>query len=181
MKKTILTIISLLISAITLACSCDWGGNFIKVSKYAELIVKGKIITHEFHSENGKSFQSLKDFLEETENENYTESIIIEVIETIRGEEKWNRIEIYGSDGADCLIGLQHFKIGKTYIFSLVTSVHTDYSALPKVNRLYSIEGCSENWLEYLTETNEVKGLIKGRNTKKLRIYKYDKLKRKIT
>ena len=46
----------------------------------------------------------------------------------------------------------------------------------------YHIDGCSENTLEFLIETNEVYGVIKGKSSRrKNRKYSYEKLKRKIT
>jgi hypothetical protein len=183
MKKQILTIILLLISSLTFACSCKWGGNFIKSSKYSEVIIKAKVIEMLWHFENGKTLsseESFGDYLIKTDKE-YYQSIKVEVIELIKGKEERKTFEIYGSDGVDCRESIHLFEIDKIYIFGIYKTQKTEYSQPNEDENDYAIGGCSEKWLEYLPETNEVKGYIKGKNRRKKRKYSYEKLLKKIT
>ena len=183
MKKQILTIILLLISSLTFSCSCKWGGNFIKSSKYSEVIIKAKVVELLWHFEDGKTLSSEEnfgDYLIKT-NKEYHRSIKVEVIELIKGKEKRKTFEIYGSDGVDCRESIYIFEIDKIYIFGIYKTKKTEYSQPNEDENDYAIDGCSEKWLEYLPETNEVKGYIKGRNRRKKRKYSYEKLIKKIT
>ena len=181
MKKGILTIILLLISTLTFACSCKWGGNFISTSKYSEVIIKAKVIEMLWHFEDGETLsseESYGDYLIKTGKEHY-QSIRVEVIELIRGKEQRKTFEIYGSDGVDCRESIHLFEIDKIYIFGIYKTEKTEYSQPNEDENDYAIGGCSENWLEYLSETNELKGYIKGKNRRKKRKYSYEKLVKK--
>ncbi|RBW54136.1 hypothetical protein DS884_18210 [Tenacibaculum sp. E3R01] len=183
MKKQILTIILLLISSLTFACSCKWGGNFIKSSKYSEVIIKAKVVEMLWHFEDGKTLSSddnFGDYLIKTDKR-YYQSIKVEVIELIKGKEVRKIFEIYGSDGVDCRESIHLFVIDKIYVFGIYKTQKNEYSQPNEDEKDYAIGGCSEKWLEYLPETNEVKGYIKGKNRRKKRKYCYEKLKEKIT
>ena len=183
MKKQIFTIILVLVSTLTFACSCKWGGNFIKSAKHSELIVKAKVIKTFWHFENGKTSNNETDFEKYVMNTNqeFYQSIQVEIIELIKGKEKRKVFEIYGSNGVDCRDSVHQFKIGKIYIFGIFKSQKTEYSQPNEDEKDYAIWGCSEKWLEFLPKTNQVKGFIKGKNRRKKRIYSYEKLLKKIT
>jgi hypothetical protein len=183
MKKQFLTIILLLVSTLTFACSCKWEGNFIKSSKYSEVIIKAKVIEILWHFKDGKTFSNderFGDYLSNT-NQEYYQSIKVEVIELIKGKEERKNFEIYGSDGSDCRGSIHLFKINKIYIFGIYKSQKTEYSQPNEDENDYAIGGCSEKWLDYFPETNKVKGYIKGKNSRKMRKYSYEKLLKKIT
>jgi len=186
MKTITLTLVTLLISAVSSACSCDWGGNFIKSSSSSSVIVKAKVSGLFYHFEDGqridsKNIQEFKNYLIKIDQE-YYESIQIEIVELIKGSENRKVLEIYGSDGADCRSGVMDFEIGKTFIFSLNYTT-ASLSDLPnELDTDFILRGCSETWLEYLPETNEVRGLIKGKSyRRKSRKYGFAKLVEKIT
>lgn len=189
MKKTKLTFIFILFSTASFACSCDWGGNFIRTAKNADLVILAKVIGHNFHLEkNGKIFSSIEETVEETfksEYDNETgfyESIDLEIIELIKGSETRKIIRIFASDGADCRSGVRDFETGKTYLFTPTFSKYS-LSDMPNEKETdYFLWDCSETSIEYIAEKNKVYGLIKGKlNTKKLIQYDYAKLLRKIT
>lgn len=182
MKKQIITIILLIISTLTFACSCKWGGNFIKSSKYSKVIIKAKVVEMLWHFEDGKTLSNegnFGDYLIKTDKE-YYQSIKVEVIELIKGKEERKTFEIYGSNGVDCRESIHLFKIDKTYIFGIYKTQKTKYSQPNEDENDYAIGGCSEKWLEYLPNTNEVNGYVKGKNRRKKRIYSYEKLLKKI-
>ena len=185
MKEKLLILFTLLIANQTLASSCKWSGNFIKSSKKSETIIKAKIVGMLYHFENGKTIDSnnqskLSDYLLD-KNQGFYQSIKIEVIELIKGKEQRKHFEIYGSNGNDFRESINIFKLGKTYIFSIFKSRKTEYSQPNEDENDYAIMGCSENWLECLPRTNEVRGYIKGKNRRKKRTYSYSKLLTKIT
>ncbi|PHQ28047.1 hypothetical protein [Leeuwenhoekiella nanhaiensis] len=183
MGKQILTIILFSISSLTFACSCKWGGNFIKSSKDSEVIIKAKVVDVLWHFDSGKTFnneESFGDYLIKTNEEHY-KSTRVEVIELIKGKEERRIFEIYGSDGVDCRESIHLFEIDRIYIFGIYKSRKTEYSQPNEDENDYAIGGCSEKWLEFLPETNKVKGYIKGQKRKKKRKYDYEKLVKKIT
>lgn len=183
MKKKILTlIILLLISSNAIACDCKWGGNFIKSSKYSEVIIKAKILKKIYHFEDGttlNSDQDFDDYLIKT-NKEYYESIEVEVIELIKGKEERKIFEIYGSNGVDCREAIHIFEINKIYVLGIYKSKKTEFSQTNEDENDYAIGGCSEKWLVYIPKTREVKGYIKGKNMRRKILYSYDKLLKKI-
>ncbi len=188
MKKQLLLAILLLFSFQAFACSCDWGGNFLRVAKNSKTIVKAKVIERVYHTENGKRFTDYQEFLLETKNNKFDpfygigESIKIEILELIRGTEKRKVVEIFSSDGADCRVGTNLFEKGKIYVMSIYQPRRSEPKLPNETNSDYAIFACSENWVEFLPETNEIYGQIKGRYyRKKARRYSYDKMIKKIT
>lgn len=169
-----------------LACSCEYGGNFIYSSYLSPIVIKGKVINMFYHFADGKKINSQNK--EEFENyliinnQEFYESIQIEIIELIKGIENRRIVEIYGSDGADCRAGVHDFKIGNTFIFSLNYTTDS-FSDLPnEKDNDFILRGCYETWLEFKPDTNEVRGLIKGKSYRRRnRNYSYDKLIEKIT
>jgi hypothetical protein len=187
MKNLFLTLFSLLFSSIIFACDCEYGGNFLKASASSETIVKARIIEHIYHTKNGKRFTDYEEYFAETmENEfddfyDTGESIKIEVLELIRGTETRKTIEIFNTDGADCRAEISGFEKDKIYIISIYQPKRK-YSKLPnETDSDYAIGACSENWLEYLIDKNEVKGYITGKKRRIKKTYSYEKLVKKIT
>ncbi|NJY64318.1 hypothetical protein HC174_16390 [Salinimicrobium sp. CDJ15-81-2] len=189
MKTTKLTIIFILFSTVSFACSCDWGGNFISTAKNADLVVLAKVVQHNFHLEkNGKTFSSLEEAVEETfkseyDNEtDFYESIDLEILEVIKGRETRKIIRIFASDGADCRSGVRNFETGKTYLFTPTLSKYSLTDMPNEKETDFFLWSCSETSIEYRADNNKVYGLIKGKsNAKKPIQYDYAKLLRKIT
>jgi len=189
MKKTKLTIIFILFSTVSFACSCDWGGNFIRTAKNADLIILAKVTLHNFHLvKNGKTFSSMEDAVVETfkseydNDTNFYESIDLEIIEIIKGSEKRKTIRVFASDGADCRSGVRGFETGQIYLFTPTLSKYS-LSDMPNEKETdYFLWGCSETSIEYKADDNKVYGLIKGKsNARKPIEYDYNKLLKKIT
>jgi hypothetical protein len=188
MKKPIITLIILLISNLTFACSCEWSGNFLRVAKYSGLIVKAKVIEHIYHTENGKRFTDQDEFIKEQIDNEFDpyygtgESIKIEILEVIKGTVKRKIVEIFGTDDADCRESVRGFKKGNIYIMSIYKPNRTQYKLPNETKDDFAIDACSENWLEFIPETNQVFGMIKGKSyRRKNRKWDYEKLKKKIT
>ena len=188
MKKLLLTTLITLFTSIIFACSCEYGGNFLHVTKYSETIVKAKIIEHVYHTEDGKRYTDHNEFVASQIYNNFDphygtgESIKIEILELIRGTEKRKVIEIFSTDGADCRASTSGFEKGKIYIMSIYQPKRPEPKLPNETDSDYAIDGCSENWVEYMPETNEIFGIIKGKSyRRKARKYSYDKLIKKIT
>lgn len=177
MKKLSLTLIFILISTLTFACSCSWT-NFLKASKNSELIIKARVLKHNYYLPNGKLRNlTLIDSLDYSGH-----SITIELIEILKGNAKRKTFEIYGGNGWDCRPPLQNFKMNKIYIFSIYKTDRTKLSQTQEDSKDYSLYSCSEFLIEYFPETNEVKGRLRGKKSSiKERIWTYDKFLKKIT
>ena len=187
MRNLLFTLFYLLFTSVVFACDCEYGGNFINASTNSETIVKARIIEHIYHTANGKRFTDYEKYFAETmENEfdefyGTGESIKIEILELIRGIETRKIIDIFNTDGVDCRAQINGFVKNKIYIISIYQPKRT-YSKLPnETDTDYAIGGCSENSLEYLSKTNEVRGYITGNERKRKRNYSYEKLVDKIT
>ena len=188
MKKALLITFLVLISTTGFACSCDWGGNFIRTAKNAELVIKAKVIGRNFHLvKNGKVFSSIEEVVQETlkseyDNEtDFYESIDLEIISVIKGNENRKIIKIFASDGSDCRSGVRGFKIGKTYLLTPTLSKYSLWYLPNEKEADYFLWGCSETSIEYKSESNMVYGLIKGKsNSKKPIEYDFNKLIKKI-
>ena len=188
MKKSLLILLVFLISFKATACSCKWGGNFLRIAIYSELIIKGKVIEHVYHTEDGKRYKNQEEFAQAQLNNDFDEyygtgeSIRVEIIELIKGTEKRKIIEIFDSDGADCRMDVGGFESGKTYIFGIYKPKRTGVKLPNETENDYAIMGCYESTLEYNSQTNQVYGLIKGKTYRRKKInYSYEKLIRKIT
>ncbi len=169
------------------ACSCEWSGNFLRIANNSELVIKGKIIEHIYHTENGKRFTDYNEYSTETLNNEFDtfygtgESIKVEILEILRGKEERKVIEIFDTDGADCRASIQEFKTGKTYVFATYKPHRTGTKLPNESDNDYAIGSCYESTLKYLSKTNQVFGMIKGKShRRKNRKYCYKKLKEKI-
>lgn len=177
----ILTLLSASFSAS--ACSCDWGGNFIKAAKNGQLVIKGKVIKRTYHLENGARYddinQAIQAQIDGNPDKDYemSESITIEIVEIIRGQETNKTIDIFNTDGADCRESTEHFDLGETYIFSTHRISQSGPGLPNETNADYAIYGCAENWLKFITDTNKVRGKIRGVSLrKKVTSLKYKRL-----
>lgn len=182
--RHLLTLLFFTITTSIFACDCNWGGNFIASTKKTPLIVKAKVTERLYHFEDGKIISSNNenewtDYLFK-EDQEYYQSIKVEVIQKLKGIEERKVFEIYGSNGYDCREFIHHFEIDKTYIFALYPSVNSEYNQLNEDENDYSIWGCSENWLLYIPETDEVKGYIFGKKRKKIKTVSVNKFIKKL-
>ncbi|PKV50282.1 hypothetical protein ATE84_2337 [Aquimarina sp. MAR_2010_214] len=186
-KKHIAILIIVLNQSLSFACSCDWGGNFIKASIYSDVIVKAKVIQFNFHLPNGKVYtnqEELNKYLKTNPDfkpVNIGAAMLVELIETIKGIEQRKTFEIYGMSGLDCRQSLHIFEIGKVYILSIDRSKKTKYTPPNEDEEDYMIGGCSEHSLEFIEEKNKVRGYIKRHYSRRLINYNYKKLLKKIT
>ena len=100
---------------------------------------------------------------------------------TIIDTETKKTIEIFNTDGADCRAEISGFEKDKIYVISIYQPKRK-YSKLPnETDSDYAIGACSENWLEYLIDKNEVRGYITGKKRRIKKTYSYEKLVKKIT
>ena len=184
MKKNILILILSLFTSFSFACSCEYGGNFIKVAQYSDIIVKAKVIESSFRFTLGNKIAESK---EESDGIVQIDSapipyIKIEVIDYIKGYESRKTLTLFGTDGADCYDGLDQFEINKQYIFAIHERKPDELMPTENGEKIYGMGGCSEMWIEYLPDTNEVYGLIKGKSHRRhKRKYSYKKLIVKLT
>jgi hypothetical protein len=165
----------ILISTPSFACDCDWGENFMNASLYAELITKIEVVDIHYNFKNGNILSSKNS--DETSKKqlldinNYDKSLKVKVVQIIRGVEASVFVEIYGNNGYDCRESVhRNFKIGDIFIVNLQKVKIRDNFQLNEDNEDYAIDGCSENWVKFNAETDEVFGYIKGDKRKKKEI-----------
>src|SRR5690606_21393644 len=134
------------------ACSCEWGGNFIKSAKSTNgLVFKGKVIGSFYHFEDNTVVISndqeglMKKLIDE--NLDFRQFIEVEIEDIIKGNTNKKTIRIYGSDGSDCLSGIHYFDLYSTYIF-LVYNVSFELNQNILTNH-YGLSDCSESFLKY--------------------------------
>lgn len=173
MRKLTLLVAVLIFTLDSEACSCNWGGNFIHSSSLGELVIKGKVIARTYHLENGERYTELDKAIQSKINNKLDEfygmgeSITIEVLELIRGTESRRTIEVFDSDGGDCRVSTKLFELGKTYIIATYKPNRQAPKLPNETLNDYAIGGCSENWIEYLPDSDSVKGMIKGKSIRK--------------
>jgi hypothetical protein len=172
----------LLLTSATYPCSCEWGGNFIVSTKNSPLVVKVKVIETLYHFEDGKTISDKNEREEYVllKEQEYYLSIKVEVIQKLKGFEERKTFEIYGSNGFDCRESVGQFEPGKTYIFALHPSSNSEYNAPNEDEDDYWIWGCSEHWLTYDLESDEVTGYIFGKKRKKLKTIPLDRFIKKL-
>ena len=183
MKKNQLFIITLLISSISFACSCNETLNFFKGAKIADKVILGKIINREFKVDDGTKLSD-SDKLEKHFADNkgkvfyYVEILTVEIIETIKGKKEKNTVEIYGGNFDSCWSSLSYLKINEFYIISIFETINPlEFGQSVHNNIGYELGACQNSSLSIDSDLNKVKGFL--RNEKKTITYR--KLKRKIT
>ena len=179
MDRIKLTFLLTLFSTASFACSCDWGGNFLLTGLHGELVFKGEVTERTFHLEDGKQFENYEEAKNYRDQKGFNEyyglglSITIEIHELIKGTETRRTIRIFNTDGADCREGIWNFEVGKFYIFSTYQIIGTGTRLAGETDQDFAIFACSENWLEYSPETDQVYGWVKGKNRKKKKFFPY--------
>lgn len=156
------------------SCDCYWGGNFLKVYQYSDITIIGKVIKRNYYNEDYTPRDIYK-FV----NDITPESIIVEVISTLNGIENKKRIEIFSSNGYDCVESTKQFKLNDYYVFSLDKTINNQLRTNNKEKSFY-LNNCYETWLKYDFSNKEVIGWIKKKKRRKKRRMGMDKLIRKI-
>ena len=170
--KALITLSIIQINIIS-ACSCNWGGNFLRVEKHSELTIIGKVI-----KQNAYDIKYKKAKVEELTLEVYRNSIEIEIIKILKGKEDRTIVEIFGSNGADCIESVSHFEIGRSYLFSL--NIFSEPYESKIEGLIFNMFGCYESWLNYDPLKEEVVGWLKGKKRKKKRHLELRRLIQKL-
>src|SRR6187455_1998006 len=117
MKKfKIFIVINLLLLSKTFACSCEYQGSFLKVSKETSFIALIKV----------SKYLTFKDIY----GEKTPMSMEVELIETYKGKEERKTFKVWGDPGNLCRPYLNKFKEGQYYViaFSPASEDKNDYS-----------------------------------------------------
>jgi hypothetical protein len=125
MKSTFFVLCLFILSQFTaLACDCDYKGDFEKVAHQKEFVALVRV--SKFISQ---------------------ETMEVEIVEILKGNEKRKTIIVWGDDGKSCLPYLSEFKLGKEYIIAF--DFHNGKS---KIDLEYEISICGEFWLNIENE-----------------------------
>ena len=90
-----------LVPSTSSACSCMWGGPFLKVVRRADLVVRAKVLN--YHGES-RGIQLAMD---------------AEVVEVLKGSARARRIRIWGDNGALCRPYVSAFPIHTEWILAI--------------------------------------------------------------
>lgn len=126
------------ISTNALACTCAWGGPFMKVARNTEVIVQAKVVTYDRKKQ----------------------SMIVKITEVYSGNIKRKNIRVWGDNGMLCRPYVTTFPIGSEWVFAL-----NGQGSKPKYNsdNRYAISVCGAYWLR--VRGNKVIGYIdKGKS-----------------
>lgn len=159
MKKSLLLIVGILIWTTGYPCSCDYIGNFLKASEYAEVIAIIKV------NEHNNYFPLTGAAPPDTINQPL--SATFEIIEILKGKEERKEVEVFGDDGVLCRPYIDKFEVGKYYIVGLLQGEDADRGfGIRETAEDYQILICGEFWLEYNPDSKMVEGLIKKKRRK---------------
>jgi hypothetical protein len=127
----------------TSACNCVSQASFIQNTTSAELVVRGKVIEHNWYR---KGIQ-----------QDRPRSMTIEVNEVYKGKIKSRKIIAWGDNGIICRRYVSGFPIGTEWVFALSQDSWTEKGEL-------AISSCGENSLR--VKGNSVIGKVKDGNYK---------------
>ena len=91
----VVLLVTLSLPSLAIGCSCAWGGPFSKVALGKELIVLGEVRSH------------------------HKNSMEVEVLEVLKGNEERKRIRIWGDTGALCRPYVSAFPVGTTWLLAV--------------------------------------------------------------
>jgi len=94
------------------ACSCDWGGPFLKVAPDTHLVVRARVLN--YHGDGGSmlDWKTQKPITIKL-------AMDVEVLEVLNGKEEKSQIRIWGDNGVMCRPYVMSFPIGTEWIFAL--------------------------------------------------------------
>jgi len=125
MKLLLILILTIYAPITTIACSCDWLGDFFEATKKSnpDLIVKAKIIS------------------KITDDDGFQMKMKVEIVKTLKGQSSTNTISIWGDQGADCRPYISGFEIGDVYYF-----------AIHEYENEYELINCGEHFLKVVDD-----------------------------
>jgi hypothetical protein len=127
----------------TSACSCMIQASFIQNTTRAELVVRGKVIEHNWYKNGLREDRPL--------------SMTIEVNEVYKGKIKSRKVIAWGDNGMQCRRYVSGFPIGTEWVFALSQDLRGEKAEL-------EISSCGENSLR--VKGNTVVGKVKDGNYK---------------
>jgi len=152
MKKIVVVLAFVLTWTTGLPCSCKFGGNFLKMSKQADVIV---VVEMKGLSDFYNTEKTLPIKVEQAETITFT------VIKTLKGHEERKEIKVFADDGTLCRPGIRQFEKGKQYVISLFRcNGYERSSGTVETSDSYYISDCGEHWINYLPEDKLVNGII---------------------
>ena len=136
----ILTFLTFSFANLTIACDCDYSGDFLTVAPKKDLVAIIKVIKY-------LTFETIN-------NESIPMSMEVEIIKIINGEEERKSIIVWGDNGILCRPYLSKFKIDKYYAIAFDKESNNENQVE------YSISICGAFWLTADNESKTVQGSI---------------------
>jgi hypothetical protein len=146
--KSLLVVLGILLSFKSLACSCEYGGSFLKMSPHTPLVSLVKVSKFlSFRNINGQKTPI---------------SMEVEIIDTFRGKEKRKSITVWGDTGNLCRPYLTIFKEDEYYVIAFTKAGNTGYEK----DTDYTISICGAYWLSVDKKSMVASGDIDSENKK---------------
>lgn len=124
--KKLITIFLILYATLSIACSCNWLGDFFEATKETnpDLIVKAKVIS------------------KIADDEGFNMKMDVEIIKIFKGQENSKIVTVWGDQGADCRPYISQFNIEDIY-----------YLALHKSTDNYEVLICGEHFVKVVDDS----------------------------
>jgi len=137
----------------TLACDCDYQGDFLKVVPNAKLVALVKVTR----------FLTYKDIY----NIRTPISMDVEIIDIYKGKESIKTVIVWGDNGTLCRPYLSQFTIGKHYVIAFSEGMDGTLTNANKQERQtdYSISNCGDFTLSVDMEKQTAFGTITNNQT----------------
>jgi len=169
MKKlsTIIALLILTISQKTIACDCNYAGNFLTVAPNANLVALVKVI----------KYLNFEDIYEKAT----PMSMEVEVIEIYKGFEERKIVTIWGDNGVLCRPYLSQFEIDKYYVIAFDKGSDGTKGFSHKDEKItdYSISNCGDYWLDVDIKSQSAIGVIGEKQNEITLVELKEKLKSK--
>lgn len=113
-----------MIPGAALACSCAYGGSFLKVASDASLVLRGTVVSHDKEKPERPLF------------------MMFQISDVLAGSYSPGPIRIWGDNGAQCRPNIKQFPVGSEWILA----VHGP-EGKPSGTGEHYLSNCGQYWL----------------------------------
>lgn len=141
MKKILLLCLLFAVAQQAKACSCNYGGSFLKMAPNASFIALVKIT-------------EWTNYIKPPHGDEIPHAMTVKIIDTYKGKAESKMVTVWGDNGAMCRPYISQFAKGNYYV---VAFSRTNSST---GNNYYYINNCGCYWLRYNKKQKIVSGDI---------------------
>lgn len=151
MKRIYLVLITVLaLSSRSVACDCDYAGDFMKVAPEKEFVALIQIVKYlTFDDIYGHKIPM---------------SMEVEIVEIYKGKEEKRKVVVWGDNGALCRPYLSEFKLGKYYVIAFHrASNELHHEKVEETSSDYAISNCGEYWMKANPAKKVATSFVRGK------------------